>query len=343
MDDGNSKVVIFFYDMRCPLTGEIMNEPVVASDGRTHERAAIETVIKDRANQTISNEAWLSHVPDLSSNHLYKNMLTTETINIFTDSIRVNDSSASGPVLRRMLSRRYSCDEQGMANTVQYKIPVDAKPMFQYNMKCPILMTLMEDPVIASDGYTYERHAIEAWIKSVNDIARSPSTNEPLELLNLYPNLLARKTISMFISCIAENIKKDDLQGLHSILQQAEIGNDKSILLHEVKIPSGDATKLYALPYSLKCQSTKCYNFLLSSMPKYQGNPLNDALSQLVVVAGVEELTDLIGNGVIPIDQPLSVEGHGVLYYAIESIDKVRMLIDKVLMMMQSMLRCLKL
>ena len=58
-----------------------------------------------------------------------------------------------------MLSRRYSCDEQGIK--IQYKIPVNAKPLFQYDMKCPILMSLMEDPVVASDGFTYERKLLK--------------------------------------------------------------------------------------------------------------------------------------------------------------------------------------
>jgi hypothetical protein len=32
-------------------------------------------------------------------------------------------------------------------------------------LSCPISMQLMTDPVVADDGHTYERHAIEAWIK----------------------------------------------------------------------------------------------------------------------------------------------------------------------------------
>ena len=113
-----------------------------------------------------------------------------------------------------------------------------------------------------------------------------------------------------------------------STLKQAEIENDECILL-DIKIPIEDGPNLFALPYSFKCQSTNCSSFLLSSMPKYQGNPLNDVLGQLVAVAGLEELKDLIDNGVIPLDRPLSVEGHGALYYAIKSIDKVNMLIKQ--------------
>jgi len=50
----------------------------------------------------------------------------------------------------------------------------------------------MRDPVIAADGYTYERSAIEAWLRKKQS---SPMTNAPLEHLNLIPNHSLRSTI----------------------------------------------------------------------------------------------------------------------------------------------------
>ncbi|XP_074284172.1 U-box domain-containing protein 35-like [Silene latifolia] len=50
---------------------------------------------------------------------------------------------------------------------------------------CPILQDVMEDPCVASDGYTYDRKAIELWIKD-NDT--SPTTNFPLANKHLIPN-----------------------------------------------------------------------------------------------------------------------------------------------------------
>lgn len=57
---------------------------------------------------------------------------------------------------------------------------------------CPITYCLMEDPVIASDGHTYERKAIEDWFQSHDT---SPMTNETLDHLDLIPNYLARSQI----------------------------------------------------------------------------------------------------------------------------------------------------
>ncbi|XP_020263497.1 U-box domain-containing protein 35-like isoform X2 [Asparagus officinalis] len=50
---------------------------------------------------------------------------------------------------------------------------------------CPILQEVMEDPCVASDGYTYERRAIERWCR-MND--KSPLTNMKLPNTNLITN-----------------------------------------------------------------------------------------------------------------------------------------------------------
>ena len=44
--------------------------------------------------------------------------------------------------------------------------------------QCPITHQRMIDPVIASDGYTYEREAVQKWLKTKST---SPMTNEPMD------------------------------------------------------------------------------------------------------------------------------------------------------------------
>ncbi|XP_069030628.1 WD repeat, SAM and U-box domain-containing protein 1 isoform X1 [Embiotoca jacksoni] len=51
---------------------------------------------------------------------------------------------------------------------------------------CPITRELMREPVIAADGYSYEREAIESWISTRN--RSSPMTNLPLLTTLLTPN-----------------------------------------------------------------------------------------------------------------------------------------------------------
>ena len=59
-------------------------------------------------------------------------------------------------------------------------------------MLCPITQELMEDPVIAADGHTYERSAIQRWLQRRQT---SPKAGTPLESATLFPNHLLRRLI----------------------------------------------------------------------------------------------------------------------------------------------------
>jgi hypothetical protein len=50
----------------------------------------------------------------------------------------------------------------------------------------------MEDPVLAGDGHTYERRAIEEWLKGHNT---SPLTGLEMESKDLVPNIVLRSLI----------------------------------------------------------------------------------------------------------------------------------------------------
>lgn len=53
--------------------------------------------------------------------------------------------------------------------------------------RCPILQGMMRDPVVASDGQTYDRQAIVPWLRQHRT---SPMTRDPLQQ-RLYPNRFA--------------------------------------------------------------------------------------------------------------------------------------------------------
>ena len=53
--------------------------------------------------------------------------------------------------------------------------------------------TLMDDPVVAADGHTYNRVEIEKWLKEHDT---SPLTHEPLESKALFPNMAIRRQIN---------------------------------------------------------------------------------------------------------------------------------------------------
>ncbi|KAH9604116.1 hypothetical protein KSS87_010456 [Heliosperma pusillum] len=58
---------------------------------------------------------------------------------------------------------------------------------------CPIFQEIMEDPRIASDGFTYEAEAIRGWLDGGHD--NSPMTNVTLANHNLTPNRALRSAI----------------------------------------------------------------------------------------------------------------------------------------------------
>eukprot|EP00929_Paragymnodinium_shiwhaense_P019701 TRINITY_DN13340_c0_g1_i1.p1 TRINITY_DN13340_c0_g1~~TRINITY_DN13340_c0_g1_i1.p1 ORF type:complete len:230 (+),score=23.36 TRINITY_DN13340_c0_g1_i1:90-692(+) len=58
--------------------------------------------------------------------------------------------------------------------------------------KCPITREIMVEPVIAEDGYTYERSAVMAWFQRHRT---SPLTNVQLHSLHLVPNFNIRSQI----------------------------------------------------------------------------------------------------------------------------------------------------
>ena len=60
-------------------------------------------------------------------------------------------------------------------------------------LQCPITLELMKQPVMACDGFTYERDAIESWLANNRP---SPKTGEPLATTALFPNHGARQQIS---------------------------------------------------------------------------------------------------------------------------------------------------
>lgn len=61
---------------------------------------------------------------------------------------------------------------------------------------CPITLKLMEDPVLLSDGISYERTAIERWLSTNN---RSPKTNQALSSKRVFANSALKVMIQEYV------------------------------------------------------------------------------------------------------------------------------------------------
>ncbi|CAF3680297.1 unnamed protein product [Rotaria socialis] len=60
------------------------------------------------------------------------------------------------------------------------------------SITCCITKAILRDPVVAADGFTYEREAITKWFETSN---RSPMTNQELEDLELKPNFAIKSIL----------------------------------------------------------------------------------------------------------------------------------------------------
>eukprot|EP01117_Protostelium_nocturnum_P001361 TRINITY_DN11674_c0_g1_i1.p1 TRINITY_DN11674_c0_g1~~TRINITY_DN11674_c0_g1_i1.p1 ORF type:complete len:253 (-),score=70.23 TRINITY_DN11674_c0_g1_i1:8-766(-) len=63
---------------------------------------------------------------------------------------------------------------------------------------CPITQEIMKEPVMASDGHTYEKEAIEEWFGRKKRKSTSPLTGAPLKDRKLVPNYGIKKMIQSF-------------------------------------------------------------------------------------------------------------------------------------------------
>eukprot|EP00796_Vickermania_ingenoplastis_P006707 gene6707-4804_t len=89
-----------------------------------------------------------------------------------------------------------------LASRVQLNSPTgnsDLRPEHIVACFCPITHELMSDPVRTADGFTYDREAIELWLRHH---WTSPLTNLPLHRRDLTPNFECRERVTRLIQLL---------------------------------------------------------------------------------------------------------------------------------------------
>ena len=86
---------------------------------------------------------------------------------------------------------------QSMRIQEQMEIDENAEEEIPDEFKCPISLDLMQDPVLAADGHSYDRVQIESWFRTSHV---SPNTRLNLNTLALYPNIELRNRINSWLS-----------------------------------------------------------------------------------------------------------------------------------------------
>merc|ERR1712166_1179178 len=69
--------------------------------------------------------------------------------------------------------------------------------------RCPLTSACMVDPVMAADGFTYERSALKDWLSQRRT---SPQNHQPLPHFNVYPNHEKKNQIAQWKADREDNL-----------------------------------------------------------------------------------------------------------------------------------------
>ena len=77
---------------------------------------------------------------------------------------------------------------------------------FPDEFKCPITCDIMNNPVIASDGHSYEMNALKSFLSKGN--GKSPLTREKLNARIMIPNINLKKRIREHANDVCDIVEK---------------------------------------------------------------------------------------------------------------------------------------
>jgi arsenate reductase-like glutaredoxin family protein len=120
---------------------------------------------------------------------------------------------------------------ENLDSAVPSATPVSTSPAVTVpnDYYCPIAQEIIFDPVVAADGFTYEREIIEAHLKTSN---KSPMTNALLPHTHVVPNNSMRSTIRAFLDQYPHLWEEEVYfsKSLQNEANQACCGTDASLL-----------------------------------------------------------------------------------------------------------------
>ena len=109
--------------------------------------------------------------------------------------------------------------------------------MDESDLRCPITHEIFLDPVIISDGFTYEREAIE---KALNKSKKSPLTNKALSNTTIISNFIIKKTVNIYLEKYPE--KKNEQYKLD---EPFDLSSYESFIEYRKKISDEEVSKSF--------------------------------------------------------------------------------------------------
>mmetsp|Transcript_37063 Transcript_37063/g.37727 ORF Transcript_37063/g.37727 Transcript_37063/m.37727 type:complete len:383 (-) Transcript_37063:180-1328(-) len=159
---------------------------------------------------TSNSEPSLTELKDIAKRNLIKGYSRMSKTDLLQSCLSINclkmivvrGNSASDKDV--VLDPPASPTNKRSIDSIVESIEVSKKPHILHpSFKCPITSKLMHDPVICSDGFSYERSAIEEWLEVQNI---SPKTHEPLTNGILMSNLALKNAIK---ECFGAEVKQE--------------------------------------------------------------------------------------------------------------------------------------
>uniref|UniRef100_I1PMI2 RING-type E3 ubiquitin transferase n=1 Tax=Oryza glaberrima TaxID=4538 RepID=I1PMI2_ORYGL len=164
----------------------------------TERRALRRLLERAHAEEDIKKESVASYLLHLMRK--YSSIFRSETTDFTNTSMCSSPSCSSrslsssidlhgnGHVIEKSISR------VGSFNLRQIKGLSGSMPLPPEELRCPISLQLMHDPVIIASGQTYERACIEKWFSSGNTTC--PKTRNELSQLSMTPNYCIKGLIA---------------------------------------------------------------------------------------------------------------------------------------------------
>ncbi|XP_044159471.1 WD repeat, SAM and U-box domain-containing protein 1 [Bufo gargarizans] len=148
----------------------------------------VESWTEDDVKTWLANESLAEVEQHFSTNNIDGKELLGLTKDILLQDLKIESLGLRNKILRKIEDLKSKMKE------APSNIPEE--------FLCPITCEIMKDPVIASDGYSYERKAIESWIGTKRT---SPMTNLPLENLLLTPNRTLKMALNRWLDTRPED------------------------------------------------------------------------------------------------------------------------------------------
>jgi hypothetical protein len=140
-------------------------------------------------NPRVYLKGYVAGIPSVEPNGLSSISLDFESRDS-PESLELSNANSTSVSPRKDPASSFSPTFLNSLNSSEKLVDVPDK------FKCPISKQILTDPVVASDGFTYERAHLERWIEEKGSI--SPMTNERLNFPFSYPNVSLLWVIEQF-------------------------------------------------------------------------------------------------------------------------------------------------